>query len=79
MNLLILGAIGINALLVALLMVVFYQSIKHELNAGYRRYKNRRRKRKSENNNIAGFQVQNDSNNDNPFNHWDLSGGIMGI
>ena len=80
MNYLIIGAFGVNAILAVVLMVTFYQSIKDELNSGFRKlshYSDRWRRNQNQNA-MYNDQKLNDQN-ENDFNNWDLSGGILGI
>ena len=83
MNYLLLGAFGINAFLIVLLMVVFYQSISNDLKSGFKKlnhFSHRWRKNKLESNGEHHESVNVRSENIfNQWDHWDLSGGILGI
>ena len=80
MNYLMLGAFGVNAVLVVVLMVAFYQSIKDELNSGIRKFNHySRRHRKNQKHNVMYNDQKQNDRNENDFNNWDLSGGILGI
>src|SRR5438105_4166120 len=82
MNYLILGAFGINAYLIILLMVVFYQSIRGDLNSGFKKlnhFSHRCRRNLLENNRYDESTDVGSKNKFKNWDHWDLSGGIFGI
>lgn len=78
MNYLIIGALGVNAVLIVVLMVTFYHSIKDELNSGFRKFNHYSNMWRKNQNAIYSDQKTNDRH-ENGFNNWDLSGGILGI
>ncbi|MBL7892472.1 MAG: hypothetical protein JNL63_07565 [Bacteroidia bacterium] len=80
MNYLIIGAFGVNAVLIVVLMVAFYQSIKDELNSGFRKFRHYSDVwRKNQNQNAIYNNEKQNNRNENNSNNWDLTGGILQV
>jgi hypothetical protein len=74
MKAVILGVLGIPVCFVVVLMATYYDSIRNDLQSGFKRSRRREKESSDSNGNQNPF-----SSKDNDFNHWDVSGGMLGI